>query len=307
MRAGKVFVLVAAAALGGCGGNADEPGPAAEQSGLALEVATVNGPLAYMAERIGGDLVEVVFPAPADVDPAFWSPGADIVAAYQEADLILLNGGGYAKWVSLASLPRSRVVDTGSSFADRLIELEDVTTHSHGSEGEHVHGGWAFTTWLDPELAASQAQAVAAALIARRPGRQAELNLRLGGLQHDLADLDRRLAAAAAALDGEPLVFSHPVYQYLIRRYDLNAVELHWEPDELPDEHAWRRLEALLQTHPARWMLWESEPLAATTDRLAELGVGVAVFDPCGNRPAGGDFLSVMVENAAALEAVAAR
>ena len=44
-----------------------------------------------------------------------------------------------------------------------LIELEDVTTHSHGSEGEHVHRGWAFTTWLDPELATLQAQAVAAA------------------------------------------------------------------------------------------------------------------------------------------------
>ena len=35
-----------------------------------LVVAAVNYPLAYMAERIGGDEVEVRFPAPPDVDPA---------------------------------------------------------------------------------------------------------------------------------------------------------------------------------------------------------------------------------------------
>ncbi|RLA05886.1 MAG: zinc ABC transporter substrate-binding protein, partial [Gammaproteobacteria bacterium] len=60
---------------------------------------TVNYPLAYFAERIGGEQVEVGFPVPADVDPAFWSPAADAVAAYQAADVIILNGATYAKWV----------------------------------------------------------------------------------------------------------------------------------------------------------------------------------------------------------------
>ena len=44
-----------------------------------LQVFTVNYPLAYFAERIGGDHVEVHFPAPVDVDPAFWKPSAEIV------------------------------------------------------------------------------------------------------------------------------------------------------------------------------------------------------------------------------------
>ena len=35
-----------------------------------LRVAVVNYPLQYFAERLGGDLVEVVFPASLDVDPA---------------------------------------------------------------------------------------------------------------------------------------------------------------------------------------------------------------------------------------------
>ena len=39
-----------------------------------LRIYTVNYPLAYFAERIGGDLAQVTFPAPPDVDPAFWMP-----------------------------------------------------------------------------------------------------------------------------------------------------------------------------------------------------------------------------------------
>ncbi|MEA3275247.1 MAG: hypothetical protein U9Q81_08160, partial [Pseudomonadota bacterium] len=37
-----------------------------------LVLYTVNYPLQYFAERIAGEHAQVVFPAPADVDPAFW-------------------------------------------------------------------------------------------------------------------------------------------------------------------------------------------------------------------------------------------
>jgi zinc transport system substrate-binding protein len=291
--------------VAGCGGNGSvEVAQVSEGTTDRLVVYTVNYPLAYFAQRIGGDLVEVVFPAPADGDPAFWSPDAQTIAAYQSADLILLNGADYAKWVQRASLPGSRVVDSGGAFTDRLIELGGVTTHSHGPEGEHEHGGWAFTTWLDPDLAASQAQAVAASFITARPSSESEFSQRLGALSDELRDLDRRLAAAAEAIGDEPLLFSHPVYQYLIRRYELNAREIHWEPDEIPDGHAWGHLEEVLQTHAARWMLWEGEPLPATVSGLEKLGITALVFDPCSLPPEKGDYMTVMSANAASLEAI---
>jgi len=296
-------LIVGLAACGG-GGPADvEPAP--ENIPTKLVIYTVNYPLAYFAERIGGDLVEVIFPAPVDEDPAFWSPDADTIAAYQGADLILLNGAGYAKWVGRATLPSSRLVDTGAAFADRLIEMESVTTHSHGPEGEHEHGGWTFTTWLDPTLAIQQAQAVAAAITTLRPEHGEEIQARMEELESALLNLDGRLSLAAKIIGDTPLVFSHPVYQYLIRRYELNGVEVHWEPNETPDGHAWDHLEEQLESHPAKWMLWEGEPLEETVTNLEDLGIGSLLFDPCGNAPKTGDYLTVMDANVGALETIA--
>ena len=48
-------------------------------------------------------------PIPQDVDPAFWNPDVQAILAYQQADLILLNGAGYAKWVPQTTLSRSRI------------------------------------------------------------------------------------------------------------------------------------------------------------------------------------------------------
>ena len=72
----------------------------------------VNYPLKYFAERIGGPHVNVTLPVTADEDPVYWVPGIEVIGQYQQADLILLNGAGYAKWVKKASLPRSKTVDT---------------------------------------------------------------------------------------------------------------------------------------------------------------------------------------------------
>ena len=100
-----------------------------------LTVVTVNYPLAYFAERILGDAGRVSFPAPADVDPAYWSPEPAVISEFQQADLIILNGAGYAAWIANATLPRSRFVDTTAALSDQLIPIEKHSyphTRAHG-------------------------------------------------------------------------------------------------------------------------------------------------------------------------------
>jgi zinc transport system substrate-binding protein len=303
-------LVIIALTVTGCA--RDEPGGeggerALRTDGGPFSVYVVNYPLCYFAERIGGDLVDVVFPAPADEDPAFWTPAPEVIAAYQGADLILLNGADYAKWVARASLPQARLVNTSASFADRLIALEDAVTHAHGPGGEHEHGGSAFTTWLDPTLAIEQARVVTEALTRATPGSETVFRSRFEALAAELEGLDRRLAAVSASMGDEPLVFSHPVYQYFARRYQLNGQSVHWEPDENASDEMWRDLEEVLSSHPARWMIWEGEPLAETVRELEKRGIRSLVYDPCGSSPEEGDFLAMMQRNVNVLEAAFAR
>jgi zinc transport system substrate-binding protein len=292
----RLAYLLAATLLLACGGESANPEaqPEAVATPSRLSVYTVNNPLAYFAERIGGDRLEVSFPAPPGVDPAHWSPDAETVAAYQNADLVLLNGADYAKWVARVSLPSSKLVDTSAAFADRYLPLEDQVVHTHGPTGEHSHSGWASTTWLDPALALAQGEAIRAALVAADPEGEAAYAAGLEALQIDLESLDRELGQVTQQLTGRPMIFSHPVYQYFASRYGLSARSLSWEPDELPDEKAWAELDALLREHGADLMLWEAEPLPEITQRLASRGISVVVYFPGANRPADGDWLSLM-------------
>ena len=267
-------------------------------------VYVVNYPLLYFAQSIGGDRVEVRFPIPPDVDPAFWSPTGDDVAGYQQADLILLNGAGYAQWISRASLPMRTLVDTTEAVSDRYLTIDNAVTHTHGPTGDHSHGTTAFTTWLDPELAIAQAASIRDALIRLRPDDTEFFEKRFLLLQSDLQSLDKQIQVVTAAITGEPLLFSHPVYQYFIPRYGLNGVELHWEPDVEPSERMWRELSESREEIPARWMIWEAKPLKSVQARLESMGVNSIVFAPGANVPENGDYLSLMATNAVALRAI---
>jgi zinc transport system substrate-binding protein len=260
-------------------------------------VYVVNYPLQYFTERIGGNHVEVVFPAPSDVDPAFWKPDIATVAAFQAADLIVINGATYAQWLSQVSLPRVKTVNTSLGFKAHYIAMTETSTHSHGPDGMHSHTGTASTTWLNFQFAARQAGAIAQALSRLLPGQRATFEANYAALERDLLALDQHLERVVAANRTQPLVASHPVYQYLAARYGLSLRSVHWEPGEMPSDEQWQALHTLLAEHAARWMVWEGEPLPASAAKLRAMGLQSLVFAPCGNRPAEGDFLSVMWHN----------
>lgn len=255
-------------------------------------VYAVNYPLAWMGERIGGDDVSVLFPAPDDVDPAHWQPSPETILDYQAADLVLLNGAGYAAWIQFAALSPGKLVDTSRDLSARFVQAGQVT-HSHGPGGDHDHGNFASHTWLDPTFAAAQAHAVADALAPNVSAAET----RLENLEADLAHLDVRLATAFTGWSDAGVLYSHPVYQYLDGRYRLNGWSVSWEPDEEPGEAEWQRLAQRLRKQPASVMLWEDEPLRTTEARLGELGVASVVFKTGAARPVAGDYLTLMQQN----------
>ena len=266
-------------------------------AGERLNIYVVNYPLKYFAERIAEEHARVVFPAPADVDPAYWMPDAKTISDYQRADLILLNGANYAKWVNKVSLPRFRMVNTSAAFKDWYIEAAEMLTHSHGAEGQHGHEALAFTTWIDFSLAAEQAKAIAKALSSKKPALKDTFQSNYEELKRELLKLDRDIKEVVSKDQSKPLVVSHPVYDYFARGYGLNIRSVHWEPNEMPNKEQMLELHNTLKDNPAQWMIWEGEPVKEVVERLKAIGISSVVFDPCGNMPDQGDFMSVMRQN----------
>jgi zinc transport system substrate-binding protein len=121
-------------------------------------------------------------------------------------------------------------------------------------------------------------------------------------LKDELDALDERMSALSRLWGSQPLVASHPVYHYLARRYGMNLRSVLWEPENVPDDKAMADLNA----HPRR----PSRALddlgrrarEGSVEKLALIGLNSVVFDPCGNVPDSGDFMTQMKANVEALE-----
>jgi zinc transport system substrate-binding protein len=291
----RCLLLSLSLLLAACTG--EMPAPAESENGRSKPIVfAANYPLYFFAQQIAGETVDIRLPE-FDGDPAFWKPNGEQVAALQGADMVVLNGAGYENWLNFVTLHADRLLDTTANLGDRLLPLEEAAMHRHGPEGEHSHHGIAFTTWLDPQLAIEQARVIAEALSGLQPDGKADYMMGLEALERRLTELDRELQRTFGALEGRPVVFSHPVYQYLQHRYGINGRSLHWEPGEDPGVRAWLDFQNLLREHPAGLLIWEDEPLPETARKLEEAGVESLVFDPAAYRPASGDYFDVMTAN----------
>lgn len=298
-------VMVLLAACGAENPPASDGAPSGTESQKAL-VVTSNYPLFFFARQVSEGIdaaPEIIFPD-IDGDPAFWIPSAEQIQLLQSADAVILNGAGAESWLNLISIDRRRLVDTSVSIKDRLIPLEDSVQHQHGPEGEHSHQGTAFTTWLNPQLAIAQARSVTDTLIELAPSGETDFRNNLAKLEQTLAQLDAQFTAVFVKLDGQPVLFSHPVYQYLQRRYEIDGQSMHWEPGQEPTTSAWIALQQITAAHPAQIMIWEDEPLPSTAERLNNGGIVSTQFHTAANTPDQGDYLSVMRGNAERLEAL---
>ena len=301
-----VVILVAGILSVGCGQKEPET---ATRTGKPV-VYTTFYPTQYFAERIGGDLIDVVCPVPEDEDAIFWMPDATAIQAYQKADLIILNGAGFAKWVQKVSLPEIRVVNTATPFEETFISFEHGTVHSHGKGGEHAHEGLDGHTWIDPVNARIQANELKNALTARSPEHEDVFEKGFAALAKDLDALDEKLKAYQAAYKNQPLLASHPAYNYIARRYGWNIENLDLDPEAMPSDEAFEGFKELLKSHPAKHLIWETYPTKAIAERmLNELGLISIEFSPCellseDAQNSGTDYMSVMQSNLANISVV---
>ncbi|MEM6727439.1 MAG: metal ABC transporter substrate-binding protein, partial [Pseudomonadota bacterium] len=208
------------------------------------------------------------------------------------ADLILLNGAGFATWIDRVSLPRSRVVNTSRAIEDRFIVTESIT-HSHGDGGEHSHEGLASYTWLDPTLAAAQADAIAGALASRGLAAPNDVFAELAALTEELEALDAEAQEALSGARDVPIIATHPRYQYFAARYGLSITALEWDAGAEPTADELADLQAMMDETGARILIWEAAPPGDGADAACSLGLACVTFEPMAHAPSARTFADV--------------
>jgi len=231
---------------------------------------------------VPGASVELL--TPPEEDPALWLPSPALLAQYQRASLIALNGARFEKWLDQVSLPPSRTFETAEVLQAEWLKYPTTVTHQHGPEGEHSHEGVDGHTWLDPVSALKQATSLAGRLKADLPQHERQIIANLSTLKARLDTLDQRWLSFTSALKASPqpvvIWASHPAYQYLARRYQLPITSLDLDPERPVSAERLTALKAKRDALPAGSHLvlwWEAAPSESAQQALAPLRLSASV------------------------------
>ncbi len=179
-------------------------------------------PLAYLTERIGGDHVAVTQLVPSNTEIHSWAPSASNIAAVQDADIVVYNGGGADHWMEddvLPSLSQSNnrvVVDSTQGLT--LIASQEHDEHESGEE-DHDRGAYDPHTWLSPYMAKQQAEKIYNVLIQADPANQNYYTENWQSLQSELTQIDTEYSQSLQNAAVSQIFVSHAAYGYLAERY----------------------------------------------------------------------------------------
>lgn len=270
-----------------------------------VTVAAAFYPLAWLAERLGGDAVEVTTLTPEGVEPHDLQLSADALEAMESADVVLYLSRDFQPDVERAvgQLDGVRTADLiGDEAGVRLIAASDDLGK------EPLAGGGDPHVWLDPVRFAAMAERAAATLVDARPELADEVDVNLAGVRADLATLDGELDLALADCERDTIVTSHAAFGYLADRYGLRQLAIAGlSPDAEPDA---RTLDEITETAASRGVttvFFEEALPADLSETVAdEIGADIALlgaleFPPSSAIGQGEDYLSVMRANGMAI------
>jgi zinc transport system substrate-binding protein len=284
-RAGAVGIVVLGTVLAACGDDG---------SGSTAEVEVVAGfyPVAWAAERVGGDRVSVHDLTPAGVEPHDLELAPPQVDDLLDADLVVVMGDGF----------QPAVEDAADSRDGPTVELlEELPAGQLVEDDPHV--------WLDPVLMGEVVAAVEAALVEVDPDGEARFRRNAAELTAELGALDEAYRSGLAQCERDLVVTAHDAFGYLTDRYGLREEGVAGlSPDAEPDARRLAELADLARDEGVTTIFTEelvSPEIAETLAREAG-GLRTDVLSPLESlsseqRDAGADYISVMEANLAKL------
>lgn len=194
-------------------------------------VVTSNTILADFVRVIGGSDVAASCLLGAGADPHGFEPRPSDVRTLAKADLLIVNGLGYEKWLEKIvrnSGFRGAVVEAASSVTP-LVREDDHAHHSGAGDAHahhHHHDEVDPHAWHDLRNASLYAEVICAALARTVPEKSEAFRERTAAFRAELAQLHAETVKRLQALPSHrrKLVTSHDALHYFATAYGLTVV-----------------------------------------------------------------------------------
>ena len=289
MRTILILVLTTAPFLNTCG---SEVGDGSDER---VSVVASFYPLAFVAERIGGECVDVTNLTPPGIEPHDIELSPDAVEAIGTADVVLYLGGGFQTAIDDA-------VRDASGEAVDLVAVVSTTP----AEGEEAAEGLIVDphVWLDPGRLARIAEVAADAVEQAGAESSCDIAGAAALLRADLKALDEGFREGLSRCERDLIVTNHDAFGYLASAYGLRQEAIAGlEPETEPDARRMAELIELVQREGVTTILTEELVAPDVAETLAEgAGVDTAVLYTIEGltdeeSAAGEDYLSLMRKN----------
>ncbi|MEU9582686.1 metal ABC transporter substrate-binding protein [Streptomyces werraensis] len=317
----SAVALTAVAALGFGTLTACSSDSAAAGDTGTFDVVASFYPMAFLAERIGGDHVHVTSLTQPGQEPHDLEISAKQTAQLEESDAALyLKGLQPSVDDAIGQSPIATKID-----AAELTALEEHGTEAghgeehgdeHAHEDEHAdedehghdhdHEGGDPHIWLDPVKYAEVAEGVGKAFQKADPDHAADYRKNTATLVKDLKALDQKFRTGLANRKTDVFVTTHAAFGYLAERYGLTEEAISGlDPDTEPSGARVKELQKIAKEDGVTTVFYETLVSDRTAKTLAgDTGLRTDVLDPVEgitDHSRGEDYFQVMEANLTAL------
>ncbi len=286
-------VFIAAVLFAGCIQSQSDPPK--------LQVAASIYPLAFLAQRIGGDKADVLQVVPNGVEPHDYEPTPQQLATAFDSKIMVSDGQGLDPWVEKTRdqfAAKEIAIIVATEGMDLLPAMEDEEDKPEfGASDPHV--------WLDPVHMQSVAVRIRDAFIAADPADADAYRANADALLADLRSLDQRFRASLAHCAKTKVIVSHNAFRYMARRYGFQTLALAGiSPDEEPSPKTMAGIIDTAKREKLTVVFFETLVSPKLAEAVAKgAGVRSMILDPLegltSDEMANGDtYLTIMARNA---------
>ncbi|MEJ2241053.1 MAG: zinc ABC transporter substrate-binding protein [Candidatus Bathyarchaeota archaeon] len=175
-------------------------------------------PLAFFAEKIGGEKVVVKQLIPDNTEVHNWQPSFSDILTLEDADILLYNGASLDHWfeediLNIINPTEKIIIKTTDGLQLLKSNTEDDNIETNHSEPYDPH------TWISPYLAEQQAEKIYTAFVQKDPNNSEYYSIRWQKLKTNLEELDENYFNSLITKRKNEIFVAHSAFGYLADRY----------------------------------------------------------------------------------------